>query len=280
VSDWIHVKAELGAVPEDWSLFADAFERFGCPSSIQEDTPPSIGGYLVALDAAEDQVKGLRQALLALGAVAVSSELVPHEDWSELWKQHFKPRRVGRRIVVRPTWEDFDAHPDDLVIVLDPGQAFGTGDHPTTRLCLELLEETELARKAVADLGCGSGILSIAAMKLGAESVDAVDIDPLSVESTRANAALNEVHVHVAAGDGLHIFERTEWDLVVSNIISATLIRMSGSIADAVAEGGTWIASGIIRGNWNEVLSAAERAGFRLDKLAEEDEWVAARFLR
>ncbi|RYG40520.1 50S ribosomal protein L11 methyltransferase, partial [bacterium] len=202
----------------------------------------------------------------------------------------------------------------DLAIVLDPGQAFGTGDHPTTRLCLELLEETDIEGLDVADVGCGSGILAIGAVMLGAKSVVANDIDPVAVEVARENAARNDIHVDWSVGegvaglyadtpDGVITEANNEWeqdetplaserkpsvvarghieprfDVVVSNIISAILIRLAPDVADCLKPGGRWIVSGIIDQNWADVQKAAEASGFKLRAERHEDGWVAARF--
>lgn len=280
MTEWIEIKAGFKTAPEDWSVFVDAFDRYGCPGSVQTDDPPSISAYLVAVEGATGQADQLEKELIRLGADTVSVGRVPDEDWSQTWKQFFKPRRVGARFVIRPTWEPFEAGEGDLEIVLDPGQAFGTGDHPTTRLCLELLEQLELGGKRVADVGCGSGILSIGALRLGAESVDAVDIDPVSVQVALENASLNGVTYACRVGDGFKALPDPPYDAAVSNIISAVLIRMAPDAAACVKPGGHWVVSGIIRQNWPDVRDAASRAGFKLERTAEEDEWVAATFLR
>lgn len=280
MTDWIEIKALFDQAPEDWSIYADAFSRFGCPGSVQSDTPPAISAYMVALEPAEDLAQELGEELKRLGAVAVSISRVPDEDWSETWKQFFKPRRIGENLVIRPTWEEYESSPEDKVIVLDPGQAFGTGDHPTTRLCLELMQTIEFRGKDVADVGCGSGILSIGACFLGARYVDAVDIDTLSVEVSKENAALNRVEFRCVTGDGFSALEKDQYDIVISNIISAVLIKMAPDAASKTKEGGYWIVSGIIKSNWPDVKLAAEKYGFKLNETREEDEWVGASFQR
>jgi len=278
VNEWLEIKAAFDGAPEDWSVFADAFDRFGCPGSVQTDHPPSISAYLAGVESAQEQAEELAMELRRLGASSVSIMTVPDEDWSETWKHFFKPRRVGRRFVICPTWESCEVAEEDLVIRLDPGQAFGTGDHPTTRLCLELLESFDLSRKRVADVGCGSGILSIGALLLGAAEVDAVDIDPLSVEVALENAKLNGTASRCMVGDGFKALPAGPYDLAVSNIISAVLIRLAPDASRWVAPKGHWVVSGVIRSNWPDVLQAAEKAGFQLMRTTEEDEWVAAAF--
>lgn len=279
MNDWIQITARFDEAPEDWSIFADAFNRFGCPGTQQQDFPPSLTAHLANVEGANAQVQQLTAELKRLGAPNVEVEEVPDQDWSELWKIHFKPRRVGKRFVIVPTWDDYSASSGDLRITLDPGQAFGTGDHPTTRLCLELMEDHEFAGKTVLDVGCGSGVLAIGAALLGAQRIRATDIDPLSVSITRENAELNQAKIEADAVDG---FAETEqpYDFVLSNIISATLIRLAPEAARCVKPSGYWIVSGIIESNWPEVQRAAEGCGFRLSKVLQENEWVGATFLR
>jgi len=314
---WIEVRATVPA-SEDLSAFVEIFREGGIENT-QEEPGPVLVGCLVDIEGVEERVALISKALQDAGALKVESNPLEEQNWDEVWKQFFKPRRIGKRFVVRPTWEEFDSEPGDLMIVLDPGLAFGTGDHPTTRMCLELLEGANVAGKRVADVGCGSGILSIGACLLGAASVEAVDVDPESVEVSRENARMNKVEFRAILGEGVRsLFEgetdaatrvaaQAEWDqdehplaqhvsagrpavsraeaaptfdLVVSNIISAVLIRMAPEVASAVKSGGDWIVSGIIQPNWPDVLLAAERSGFAIQDRLEEGDWVAARFQR
>src|SRR5688572_27816077 len=183
------------------------------------------------------------------GAERIVVDRVPEEDWSESWKQFFKPREVGKGFMVKPTWEAIGAT-DRAVIELDPGQAFGTGEHATTQLCLAMLEEAIEAGDSVIDVGCGSGILSIAAAKLGAK-VKATEIDPTAAQTAAENAARNGVSVEVLVCDGLPD-GLDPADVVVSNIVSATIIRLAPAIARLTKEGGVWIASGIIPANLSD----------------------------
>lgn len=275
---WIEIRATLPAAPEDWSILAEAFDRHGCPGSQIEDL--TIIGYLADVAGAEAIAESLGADLTALGG-AVSVDRIEEQDWSELWKIHFKPRRVGNRFLLRPTWEPYQCLDEEVEIVLDPGQAFGTGDHPTTRLSLQLLEHVlePNSQLTVADVGCGSGVLAIAAAKLGANVVMASDLDPISVEITRQNARLNGVEFPTAVAAGFDAID-TPVDLAVSNIISATLIRLAPDASAKVKPGGFWIVSGIIEANWSDVHEAAARAGFTLVRKELEDEWVGATFRR
>ena len=237
------------------------------------------------VDGASRRVDELKNSLAQMGVACVETRMVPEEDWSENWKQHFKTRRVGKRIVIRPSWDELIDNRQstignkDVVITLDPGQAFGTGDHQTTRLCLQLLEQADPKNKTVADVGCGSGILAIAAAKLGASKVIASDIDEQSIEITKENARLNHVEFETHVAAGFDAIDKPQ-EMVLSNIISATLIRLSGEAGLAINEGGKWIVSGIIEQNWPDVLAAAQNAGFTLEQKLTEDEWVGATFRR
>lgn len=275
VKTWTMVRAKLPETPLDWSIWVDTFEEFGIEGTLQEEKPPALVGYAHSAD----DVPGLTLALEAQGAV-VETDQIEEQNWAESWKQFFKPVRIGQHWVVRPTWEPFDVLPGDREIVLDPGQAFGTGDHPTTRMCLELLELAGLEGQTVADIGCGSGILSVGAVKLGAASVVAVDNDPPSIESSLENAERNGTPFEVLLGTGFEPLGDRVFDVVVSNIISATLIRIAPVVATRIRPGGQWIVSGIIRSNWPDVLAAAEANGFALLEHREEGEWVAAQFRR
>lgn len=273
--NWIELTASFDQAPEDWSIVIDLLNQMGCPNTLQLDRPPSITACLVHVEGSEQRADEIKQALIDQGAAKVGVRMVPDEDWAEAWKQFFKPRRVGKQFLIRPTWEETPTQTGDLEIVLDPGQAFGTGDHPTTRMCLELLESLNLPGKRVADVGCGSGILSIGACKLAAREVAGVDIEPLSVEVAKANASLNQVDARFVAGDSIKALGAGPWDVVLSNIISATLIAMTPEIA-ANLEHGDWIVSGIIEANWADVKKAVEGAGFEVVQALNEDGWIGA----
>jgi len=276
MSHWIEVKAHLAAAPLDWSAWDAIFDNHGVAGTVQTDNPPTLSGYVGP--GSEDSVENLKAALLAYGAAQVTAEPVAEIDWAEAWKQFFVPRRVGERFMVVPSWTEYEPLPNDLVITLDPGQAFGTGDHPTTRGCLELLEREGAQDKEVADIGCGSGILSVGAGLLGAKSIVCVDTEIVSCASTRENFIRNNVQGEVFNGAGFEpLPENDSYDLVLSNIISAALIGIAHEAARRVRPGGTWIISGIIEANWPDVLDKATRCGFTLIDLIHEGDWIAAR---
>jgi ribosomal protein L11 methyltransferase len=274
--NWILIKAKQTPAPADWSPIINTFRDYGIENTLEEAN--YITGCYVDVDGVRTQIESLRIALLALGVDDVIDEPFVEVDWENEWKQFFKPRRVGSHFVVRPTWESFDALPGDKVIVLDPGQAFGTGDHPTTRMCLEYLEMQVASSNSVLDLGCGSGILAVGAKMVGAGETLAIDIDPIAVEVAKENITRNNVEVKSAVGDVLELQLESRWDIVVSNIISATLINLAPDAAYALRPGGKWIVSGIITQNWSDVKKAAEKSGFTYIEHREEDGWNAGVF--
>jgi ribosomal protein L11 methyltransferase len=239
-----------------------------------------MSGYVFEQAGAGAIVEALKVGLLASGAREVHTNVIPEEDWAESWKQYFKPRKLGDCFLVLPSWEETPPGGEDLSpIHLDPGQAFGTGDHATTRLCIEYLEQKLGVGDTVLDIGCGSGILSIAAAKLGAENVYATEIDASAAEAARANFERNEVSVYLwQTGDIPD--EVPECDLVVSNLVSAILIRIAPAVSRVLPAGGTWILSGVIPDNFADVERAARRAGFTLRERKDEEGWIAARFTK
>lgn len=274
---WTKVTAAFPVPPEDWAVPIEWFRQHGCEGTEQTDFPATLAGYIPMVPGWQARVDAL-VAALEPEAEQVSTSMVEEEDWAENWKAHFPPMRIGRRWVVRPTWETVELGPEDLELVLDPGQAFGTGDHPTTSMCLQLLEDADVEGKSVLDIGSGSGILSIGAAKLGAARVLAVDIEPGAVVVARQNAERNGVVLECVEQDAFGEGAETGWNLILSNIISATLIRIVSGVRAHIADGGTWIVSGVIRANWDDVLAAAVRVGFVLERREEQGEWVAARF--
>lgn len=276
IKTWTMVKAELPSIPEDWAVWIEVYREHGIEGTLQEDAPPSITGYVYR----NTPVELLAADLMKAGAKEVTFEVIEEQNWAESWKQFFKPVRIGQHWVVRPTWETYAPQPGDREIVLDPGQAFGTGDHPTTKMCLELLEQVPMKGRSVLDLGCGSGILAVGARLLGADPVVAVDLDPPSIEATHENLERNKVTAEVIEAAGFDGVRGRQFHVIVSNIISATLIRLMPDMAAHIAVGGDWIASGIIQDNWPDVLAFAEREGFKLIEKRDGGEWVAAHLRR
>lgn len=272
---WVLVEAVPHNAPEDWGYWATIFEDHGVLGTVVKDQPASIGGYVYP----EDHVEALKAALQEAGAEVLTSR-VEEEDWAESWKKFFVPRPLGNRFWIRPDWTEAEVPDGRIEIVLNPGQAFGTGDHPTTRMCVELLETLPLEGKSVADIGCGSGILSIVADRLGADPIIAVDNDPASVEVSLENFAQSGSKAKAVLGNGFEALENATYDVVVSNIISATLISVASAAHTHIKPSGWWIVSGIIDANWPDVQAAAKRQGFTLETELQESQWIGAIFRR
>lgn len=230
------------------------------------------------LQSVRQRLSGLKASAdgIDLGTLAMDMKNVADEDWSENWKKYYKPFRIGSRLVVKPTWEPYAAKPGDLVIELDPGMAFGTGTHETTNMCMQLLEKHLQDGMRVMDVGTGSGILAIAAAKLGAKDVLAIDIDPDAVKVARENVALNAVdgHVRVVVGD-LCKGETMPCELAVANIVADAICMLAGPLTRHLQRNGLLICSGIIREREQDVLLAAEKAGYAVYDRIEKGEWVA-----
>lgn len=201
---------------------------------------------------------------------------VHEEDWANNWKQYYKPTRVGVHIVIKPTWESYMPAGDDIVVELDPGMAFGTGTHESTMLCLELLESHMIPDSSIIDVGCGSGVLSIAAAKLGAKKVLALDVDPVAVRVASENAKLNCVEdiVEVRKNDLLDGFD-VQVDIIIANIVADVIIRLLPQIPPRLKKPGLFIASGIIKERADDVKAAVESMGFTIEDVADAGEWVA-----
>lgn len=206
--------------------------------------------------------------------------VVDDEDWATAWKKYYKPFKLTGTIVVRPSWEEYNAQDGETVIELDPGMAFGTGTHETTRLCAGLIEKYINRNDRVLDLGCGTGILSIVAAKLGASSVLAADIDEMAVRITRENAAINrEEHVITGTKGILQDLKPVAYDIIVANIIADVIIGLSGRISLYLRQGGFFISSGIIRERHDEVIAAYTKNGLSYVETLIEGEWVAIVFI-
>lgn len=224
--------------------------------------------------------KRMQAAMLASGVAATIDErTVDEEDWAESWKEHFHVERFGERLVVVPSWRTFDPQPSDVVLTLDPGMAFGTGQHETTRMCLETIERLVTPGARVLDVGCGSGILSVAAARLGARDVVAVDVDEHCVRITKENAQANGVGAIVRAGEGSlgadwpFDVPAAGFDVVVANIIAPVIIAVARELVAALAPSGRLVASGIIGEREAETCAALEATGARIDSMRAMRDW-------
>ncbi|AVQ21247.1 50S ribosomal protein L11 methyltransferase [Fusobacterium necrophorum subsp. funduliforme] len=212
--------------------------------------------------------------------VVYSIDFYEHEeeDYQNSWKKYLYPEKISSQFVVKPTWREYEAAEGEKVIELDPGRAFGTGSHPTTSLCVDLMEEKITVGETVLDVGTGSGILMIVAEKLGARFVCGVDIDELAVEVAHENLELNAVpkeKYEVLHGNLIEKIEAKSYDVVVANILADVLLLLLKDISSVVKTGGKIIFSGIIEDKVNEVIAAVEAAGMKIEKVLAKGEWRA-----
>ena len=224
-----------------------------------------------------ERIEGLRRADAPIGAGTVSHVFVADEDWAETWKAYIHTEKIGQRIVVRPTWEEYTPSGDEIIIDLDPGAAFGTGAHATTAMCLRWLEHVVCPGMRVYDVGCGSGILAIAASKLGAGEVIAMDYDPVAVSVAEENIEQNHVTNVIALQSDLLAVCRgmAPAELITANIIADIIIRLFDQLDQHMAHGGVLLASGIIDDRIDDVERAAKEHGFTVLDMTCEKEWAA-----
>lgn len=241
------------------------------------------------LDIAEENVRSIRADLEALrersagfvelGSLESTCREIDGDDWIDVWKKHFRPIHIGGRVVVCPEWIAYEPAADEVVIKLDSNMAFGTGEHETTSMCLELLQETMKEGDTMIDVGCGSGILGIAGIKLGAKFAYLTDIDYVAVKSATHNAALNGVQdkVKVALSDLLENAD-VRGEIMTANITADILCRLAGSIPKNLKEGGTLILSGIIEPKLAQVIQTYEGLGLQKICQKRKGEWFALAF--
>lgn len=234
----------------------------------------------------EPRVEELRTFDIDPGEVRYELKTVNEDEWANAWKQYFKPLRVSDRLTIKPTWEDYEpASEDEKIIELDPGMAFGTGTHPTTSLCLRTLESVIKGGEEIIDVGTGSGILAIGAVKLGAKHVLALDLDPVAVSSTRENTRLNglEEHITTKESDLLSVLNASDptlgiqlpVKLVVANILAEIILLFIDDVYKALEPGGIYIASGIWKNKEEVVETALKAAGFEIAETRRDEDWLA-----
>ncbi|MDA8217966.1 MAG: 50S ribosomal protein L11 methyltransferase [Dehalococcoidales bacterium] len=290
--DWLELSCQVDR--EAVEPVSELFARHGRGAAIEEDvdsvegegprTPSpfvTVRTYLPLDEQADEKRLAIETGLWVLGMIrpvgALLVRTLKEQDWAEAWKAHFHVHRIGRRVVIKPSWREYDPQPDDIVIQLDPGMAFGTGLHPTTQLCVETLDDYLKPGQQVLDLGTGSGILAIAAALLGASSVLALDVDPLAVDAARANAAANGLADSISVENGSlpRAGITTPFDLIVANIIAHVLRDLAGPLAEALAPGGLLVASGIIAEREAEVVTAFADTGLPIVERRQRGDWVA-----
>ncbi|MFN8378210.1 MAG: 50S ribosomal protein L11 methyltransferase [Anaerolineae bacterium] len=297
MSKWIEVTLRVDG--EAAEAAAEVLNRYGYqgvsievegipPDTLDDgETPPpgllALRAYLPEDARAPEAVRQLIDALGYMNMMYPMPEpefrTVDEQDWAEAWKAHYQPVRIGRRLLIRPLWIEMELAPDDLEIALDPGMAFGTGTHPTTQLCLEVLEDIVTPGVTVLDLGCGSGILAIGAAKLGAESIWAIDIDPIAVDVTIENAQQNRVLDQITAEEGsleTALQSGRQFDILAANILARVIIGMcEQGLGEVLRPGGLAVFSGIIAEQADDVEVALRQTGLEPTGRRQLGDWIA-----
>lgn len=292
-ADWLEIAVEVAGI--DAEAIAETF-REHCPGGVaiepafrslgdrdivDGDGPALVKGYLPP---GADSARVRRSLRIALRFAPLENpprwrraRRLPEEDWRDSWKRYFRPQRIGRRLLIKPSWATYEVTAADTVIEIDPGMAFGTGQHPTTAMCLRALEERLRPGEAVLDLGTGSGILAIAAARLGAGRVLALDVDPQAVKAARENAARNGVQdtVEVRAGTLPEGARGERFDLIAANISGVTIERLAVAFADTLKDSGTLIVSGFLEDAVEGLGRAFAAAGLRVNQTEAEGVWRA-----
>ena len=224
------------------------------------------------------------EKIFDVGSFNLTVKNVKEEDWANNWKKYFKPFPVGDKVVIKPSWEEYEEKEGRVVLNIDPGHIFGTGSHETTKGCIEFIEKFVSGGERVADIGCGSGILAIAAILLGADFASAVDIDPNAVEIVRQNAELNCIKpekYEVFAGDILNDgdiqekFNGKKYDMAFANTVADIVIPLSAMVPDFIRDKGIFICSGIISERLNDVTEALNKNGFEILEITRKKDWCA-----
>lgn len=233
----------------------------------EEDNIEEILGYV------NEKLVELKEMGIDLGEAKVEHEKMYEEDWANTWKQYYKPSKVGEKIVVKPIWEEYEEKEGELVVNLDPGMAFGTGTHETTRMCIQALEKYVKEESTVFDVGCGSGILAIAAAKLGAKLAVGVDLDPVAVESSIENVGYNNLNnIEILHGNLVEVIDGKA-DIVVANILAEIICILTDDVKRVMKDGGVFITSGIIHDRVDMVCEKLEATGFEVIEKNRDGEW-------
>ena len=261
----------------DWDYVEEeVFNKSGQDGVLIKTHIPEERNVLELIETVKARIALLPSFGLDIGEGSVSLSNVNESDWANEWKKYYKPTKVGKKIVVKPSWEDYEKQEGDLIIELDPGMAFGTGTHETTSMCIRELENYVDETKTVFDIGCGSGILAIAAAELGAKEVVAGDLDEVAVKVSKENCEINNVSDKVVVKHG-SLFEvvDSKADVIVANIIADIIKILAKDVSKFLKEDGVFISSGIILAKIDEVCEALEENGFEIVKVERLGEWSA-----
>ncbi len=261
--------------------------RDGDGAHIDYSQPVTVSAYLPMDGEEQDKRRHIEEGVWHLGQIDIAGvgdvtvREMAEEDWANAWKEHYRTRKVGNRLVIKPSWLEYEPADDEVIVELDPGMAFGTGLHPTTDTCLKLLEEVVHGGEHILDLGTGSGILALAAVGLGASSVLALDTESVAVEAAAANASAAGYANQITVERGSlplpmgHPSHGTLFDVVLANIIARVLIELAPALKAVLRPGGPLMASGIIIDREAEVVKAFEEAGLPVQRRVQSGDWIS-----
>lgn len=266
----------------DWDYSEDTARQFDGEDTVIKVFIEASENIDKVVEDIENMLANIKSNGLNIGKGNVSYEIVDDVDWKDKWKEYFKPFKIGDRVIIKPSWEAYEAKDDDLVIEMDPGSAFGSGTHETTSMCVKFIEKVMKDSDIVLDIGCGTGILGITAAKLGAKQVIGVDIAEEAIIATNENIIKNNVEniMTVRLGNLTDVINEKA-NIVVANIMADILIMMTESISNFIEVGGYYITSGIINKKVDDVLSTLKENDFEIVEHTNEGEWnaILARYI-
>lgn len=236
---------------------------------------PDTDNILKNVETIKEKIEELKSYGLEMDPYKIEYKEVHEDDWANSWKKYYKPTKIGEHVVIKPMWEEYEKSDDEVIVEMDPGMAFGTGTHETTKMCIEAIQEYMKKGDTVFDIGTGSGILGITSAKLGAKNVIAGDLDPVAVDAARLNAKLNNLtNMEVKLGDMATVTEGKA-DVVIANIIADVIVIILNDINDILKVGGYFIGSGIINHMQDKVLDKIKEMGLELVEIKNDSDWRA-----
>ncbi|MBF7096864.1 50S ribosomal protein L11 methyltransferase [Alkalibacter mobilis] len=262
--------------PLNWDYYDESLLEMDPETTIIKGYLNETTDYFEQINSILDRLKTLPSCGLNPGSCELTITEVNQEDWSNSWKKYYKPVKVGNNFIIKPTWENYYKEEGDLVIEIDPGMAFGSGLHETTQLCIGNLEQYVKAGDVVIDIGCGSGILALAAGKLKCEKVIAVDLDSMAVKVARENVEKNNLEnlIEVREGDLMDVIDE-QADVIVANILAEVIINLTDQIKPFLKKGGLFVSSGIIIDKLDDVVDKVTAEGFEIVEIEKLNDWAS-----
>jgi len=286
VANILHDVGVTGVVIEDPQLWKKRqreaqFDEVWELENIEDSNQVTVRGYLPTDDFLTERIEKVRVGVanlpsfgLDIGQGEIKLNKVAEEDWSTSWKAYFKPEHIGNKLVVKPTWEEYEAKDEEIIIHLDPGMAFGTGTHETTSMCMEMLEKYLSGGEIVYDVGTGSGILSLTAAKLGAKEITAWDVDLLAVKVAQENVKINNLENRITVHFASLPEKYGQSDVITANLVANIIIQLAPNFYHNLKPNGLLIASGIIVPREEEVMQSLNEQGMKLKERRQEGDWL------